>query len=95
MEKFSDLIYKRPNYQSQKEKLLQYKKIMLQSWSYEEIRTSWLEMKDFMYRFDFFKVFAYIKYTCGIDMGTVWGITIRGGFEEKGPQRLRYNISGS
>lgn len=69
MEKFSDLQYKRPNYQSQKEKLLQLQKIMLQSRSYEEIRDAWLEMKESIYRFDFYKVFVYIKYTCGIDMG--------------------------
>jgi M3 family oligoendopeptidase len=68
MEKFSDLKYKRPDFQSQKDKLLQLQKIMLESQSYEEIRNAWLEMKDSMYRFDFFEVFVYIKYTCGIDM---------------------------
>lgn len=68
MEKFSDLKYKRPIYQSQKEKLLQLQKIMLQARSYEELRNAWVEMKDSMYRFDFNKVFAYVKYLCGIDM---------------------------
>lgn len=70
MEKFSDLKYNRTNYQSLKEKLLQLQKIMLQSRSYEELRNTWLEMKDSMYRFDFNKVFVYIKYTCGIDTET-------------------------
>lgn len=37
MEKFSDLKYKRPDFQSQKDKLLQLQKIMLQSQSYQKL----------------------------------------------------------
>ena len=67
MDKFLDLIYNRPNYEFQKEKLLQSKKMMLQSQTYEELRNTWIEMKDSMYRLDFIETIAYIRYLCGID----------------------------
>lgn len=67
MDKYSNIIYNRPNYEFQKEKLLQSKKMMLQSRSYEEIRNTWIEMKDSMYRLDYIETIAYIRYLCGID----------------------------
>lgn len=63
-----DLKYKRPEFQTQKGKLFHKKNEMLQSRTYEEIHNAWIEMKDSMYRFECFKVFVNIKYTCGIHM---------------------------
>ncbi len=67
MDKFLNIIYNRPNYEFQKEKLLQSKKMMFQSRSYEEIRNTWIEMKNSMYRLDYIETIAYIRYLCGID----------------------------
>lgn len=68
MERFSELKYKCPDFQAQKDKLLHIKNEMLQSRSYEEIRNAWLEMKDSMQRINYFEVLAYVNYLCGIDM---------------------------
>lgn len=40
---------------------------MIQSQTYEELRNTWTEMKDSMYRLDFIETITYIRYLCGID----------------------------
>ncbi len=47
MNKFKELSYTRPDYKQEKEKLLIYKNKILSASSYEDIRQSWLSMKEY------------------------------------------------
>lgn len=66
MNKFSEFSYTRPDYKQEKENLLKYKNKILNATSYEDIRQSWLSMKEVMQYLEYIEEIAFIRYLCGM-----------------------------
>jgi hypothetical protein len=65
MSKFFELNYARPDYKQEKENLIKFKNKIMGASSYEDIRKSWLSMKESMQYLDYVEEIAYIRYLCG------------------------------
>ncbi|QHQ62984.1 hypothetical protein Ana3638_21175 [Anaerocolumna sedimenticola] len=66
MNKFSEFSYTRPDYKQVKENLLKYRYKILNATSYEDIRQSWLSMKEVMQYLEYIEEIAFIRYLCGM-----------------------------
>lgn len=65
--RFSEWIYKRPDYEKVKESMAEYKTRIGSASSYDEMRKVWLDMKHSIEYFEYQEEIVYIRHLCGID----------------------------
>lgn len=66
MSKFYEFRYARPDYQQERENLIKFKNEILGALTYEDIRQTWLSMKEDMQYLNYVEEIAYIRYLCSI-----------------------------
>ncbi|MCR5808407.1 MAG: hypothetical protein K6G56_02470 [Clostridiales bacterium] len=64
---FSEWQYSRPDYAQLKNTLSIIKSSIISALSYDELRSSWLDMKNMIQHMEYMEMIAYIRHLCGIN----------------------------